>query len=145
MYQITQRDVEECLQKSLPDLAEHLRRKAAVNDGFSDNPRCIHPLTRLLTLSLDQATRAVLEQEVCSLAHEKYKVSREDACEQLDFIKWCYRSATEDAMYQAWGDESLSVWNLLDTQCYRDGALFLSEAAGLFTDVTRRPSTSLRI
>jgi len=133
MFSLSAHDVATAVHTSVPDIADHLLAKANNNSGFYDNPKCIHPVTRMVTLSLDMHTRMQVEDELCKIAVEKCgdKLTYKDARAQLAFTLKCMQTLTYDVVMEAFEDAALepemahTVWFVLEAACGRDGLEFL--------------------
>jgi hypothetical protein len=133
MFSLSAHDVAAAVHTSVPDIADHLLAKAKNNSGFYDNPKCIHPVTRMVTLSLDMHTRMQVEDALCKIAVEKSgdKLTYKDARAQLAFTLKCMQTLTYDGVIEAFGDAALepemahTVWFVLEAACGRDGLEFL--------------------
>jgi hypothetical protein len=131
MFSLTASEVAAAVHKSVPHIANHLLKKADTNSGFGDNPQCIHPVTRVVTLSLDANTRLQVEDALCGSAIEKSggQLSHADARKQLAFALACMQTLTQDGAMQAFEGASdvtgQEVWEMLEGVCGRDGMEFL--------------------
>ena len=124
MFKISMAAALGCVEKALDsNLAAHIVAKAIKNDGFGDNPKAIHPVTKLVTLGLDKNTRALVEAQLIL----ESGLEERHAAAELNFIKACMMTVNENMVKAFVDDDHLSaeVWEELDTKCSRDGALFL--------------------
>ena len=133
MFSLSAQDVAAAVHTSVPDIADHLLAKAKINLGFHDNPKCIHPVTRMVTLSLDMNTRLQVEDALYKIASEKSgnQLTYKDARAQLAFTQKCMQTLTYDGVMEAFEDAALepemahTVWFVLEAACGRDGLEFL--------------------
>lgn len=122
MNSLTQNDVNQCVRDAVPHIADHIINKASSNNGFSDNPSAIHPVTKLLTLNLDQATRFSIESELITQSG----INEYFAEGQIKFIKSCYSTINYQIVMESVGTEMIEImWQSLNDDCGRDGCLFL--------------------
>lgn len=115
-------DVFECVKSSVPEIADHILDKLNKNVGFTDNPQALHPLTKLLTLSLDNSTRHRIELALA------VKSGDLDSTAKMRFIQAMMSTVNYFKMAQVvpLGTEEES-WTILDEECKRDGSLYLQK------------------
>jgi hypothetical protein len=123
MQSLNQTAVEDCIKKAVPHISEHIIQKARRNDGFNDNPKAIHPVTKVITLALDSQTRYDIQKELIAASG----LSAQDAIDQISFIRACMESLDEEMVKNIVGEnDSEDVWVTLNDLCSRDGSIFLS-------------------
>lgn len=112
-----------------------LLQKMYRNNGFSDNPRCILPITKLLTTNMDSVIRSQVEESVVrhSILDGLY-TSKLEAMDEITFIVRCFTTVSL-TLVEEFCLENISeitpntcdLWSLLNKECKRDGALFIRE------------------
>jgi len=119
MEYLNESDVKLCIYRAVPEIAEYLIEKMNKNVGFEDHPACISPLTQLLTLSLDQKTRAAIEGELMVYCNHSF----EETSKKIRFIRACCDTICLNDV------ENEFVWMTLDDACSRDGCLFIQKVS----------------
>ena len=122
IYNYTDLQVNACVRDCVPHIADHIINKACANEGMSDNPQAVHPVTKLLTINLDNATRFAIESELI----EHSKVNEHVSIGQIKFIKACFSTINYNLVIESVGSAmSQQIWEALNDDCCRDGCLFL--------------------
>ena len=131
MQALNQSHVDECVKIAVPTIADHIIEKARRNNGFAENPKAVHPVTKVLTLGLDSQTRFQIQMELIKAS----KLSLEKGLHQIAFIRACMECVDENMVHDIVGcDEHLcadDVWITLDEMCSRDGTVFLATLDGM--------------
>lgn len=131
MYALNQQRVDECIKNAVPMIANHIIEKARRNNGFAENPKAVHPVTKLLTLGLDVQTRYQIQMELIKASG----LSLDHGLHQIAFIRACMENVDENMVLDIVGrEEDLcadDVWITLDEMCSRDGAVFLATLEGM--------------
>lgn len=122
MFAFDQLKVNQCVRNAVPHISDHIINKASSNEGFSNFPMAVHPITKLLTLNLDNATRFSIETELIDQSGVHPNI-----CEgQIKFIKSCFTTINFNLMIESIGvNKAEELYPILNEQCYRDGCLFL--------------------
>ena len=123
MYRLSFDTVQTCISKAVPSIDQHLSKKLQGNTGFTDNPKAILPVTKLLTLGLDKKTRQCIESQIIDVSG----LTKDEAIRQIQFIRACMLSVNYSSVCSSVEDDSAAedMWTILDGLCCRDGALFL--------------------
>jgi hypothetical protein len=123
MFKLNETTIHNCVLKAVPHIHSHILTKMASNNGFSDNPKAVDPLTKILTLGLDSQTRFDIERELIAASRIDY----EAALSQIKFIRFCMESISLETVEEMVKDkdEASEIWSLLNDTCYRDGTIFL--------------------
>jgi hypothetical protein len=128
MFAFDQLKVNQCVRNAVPHISDHIINKATSNEGFSTYPMAIHPITKLLTLNLDNATRFSIENELIDNSGLNSFVSQG----QIKFILSCYSTLSFNLMIESIGvNKAEELWSILNNECYRDGCLFLEYVSNM--------------
>jgi hypothetical protein len=139
---MTHEDVANIVWKAVPEIAEDVLSRVNENSGTSEI-RSIKPITKLLTLILEDDVSAAIESALIQ------EMSDHQASLKIDFIKACAHKIDYESFmyimqvmttakdnplnYDVYANNYKSVWNILNLDCFRDGALFLETVkAGLW-------------
>jgi hypothetical protein len=120
MQFMNQEDVEQCITEAVPEIFDHICQKA-------NRSEFLHPVTKVLTLSLDKETRARIEERLTIASG----LDEDAAKKQVRFIMTCAQSISENdilvklSKYGAYAQAAASCFE----SCMRDGALVLSKMA----------------
>ena len=115
-------EVIECVNSAVPDIADHIIEKMNKNIGFNDNPQAVHPVTKLLTLSLDNNTRLRIEHALSTKSEDP------EAFAKMIFIRASMSTINYFKVSETVpGGTEEEIWYILDNECVRDGTLFLQK------------------
>ena len=114
--------VQDCVQVAVPHIFAHIMDKIGKNTNNGEGC-AIHPLTKLLTLGLDKATRHALEHEIMKQGIKQ---------EEINFIRACSMTIGQKEIDEVINDiddheGSSLLWPFFDEQCHRDGSIFMLE------------------
>ena len=141
---MTHEEVADIVRQAVPDVADDILSKVNENAGTSEI-RAVAPITKLLTLQLEDHITAAIESALIR------ETDDHQASLKIDFIRACMHNIEyETFMYimqvmttpkddypynheKVYANNFKSVWNILNQDCFRDGAIFLQTVkAGLW-------------